>query len=143
VSVPRQESLNRTIARLAIPALGALAADPLVSLVDTAFVGRVGTVELAALGVDAAVFGLLFALFNFLAYGTTPLVAAALGRGDERSAMRIGKAATRQALVLGVGAALVVEVAAVGILKLMQAGRRYLNRRSAISGSGPWRCPRC
>src|SRR3972149_2439695 len=70
---------DRQILRLAVPALGALAADPLVTLVDTAFVGRLGATELGALGINAAVFSLSFALFNFLAYGTTP--PAGPGRG--------------------------------------------------------------
>ena len=42
---------DRAIAALAIPALGTLAIDPLVSIVDTMWVGRLGTVELAALAV--------------------------------------------------------------------------------------------
>jgi Na+-driven multidrug efflux pump len=52
--IPERRKLDREIATLALPALGALAADPLVSMVDTAFVGRLGTVPLAALGVNAA-----------------------------------------------------------------------------------------
>ncbi|MDH3399104.1 MAG: MATE family efflux transporter, partial [Acidimicrobiia bacterium] len=80
---------DRRILRLAVPALGALAADPLVSLVDTAFVGRLGATELGALGVNAAVFSLAFVLFNFLAYGTTPLVAAAWGERDREGAGRV------------------------------------------------------
>ncbi|HKZ24849.1 MAG TPA: MATE family efflux transporter, partial [Acidimicrobiia bacterium] len=55
---------------------------------DTAFVARLGVPELAALGVDSAILGFAFFGFNFLAHATTPLVAQALGRGDE--AMRNG-----------------------------------------------------
>lgn len=91
--------MNRRIARLAIPALGTLAADPLVSLIDTAFVGRLGTVSLAALAINAAVFSVAFMAFNFLAYGTTPLIARAWGRNDQASVART----TTQALVLAVG----------------------------------------
>ena len=40
---------NRAILRLAIPALATLAIDPLLTLIDTVFVARVGVVELAAL----------------------------------------------------------------------------------------------
>ncbi|MDH5502758.1 MAG: MATE family efflux transporter, partial [Acidimicrobiia bacterium] len=90
--------MNRRIARLAIPALGTLAADPLVSLIDTAFVGRLGTVSLAALAINAAVFSVAFMAFNFLAYGTTPLIARAWGRNDQASVART----TTQALVLAV-----------------------------------------
>jgi len=77
---------DREILALALPALGTLAADPLVTLVDTAFVGRLGREALAALGVNAAVFSTSFFLFIFLAYGTTPMVGRAIGRGDPDAA---------------------------------------------------------
>ncbi len=112
---------DREILRLAVPALGALAADPLVSLVDTAFVGRLGTVQLGALGVNAAIFSLAFALFNFLAYGTTPLVAAAIGRGDRQAAARVVTQAVALAIVLGLTAAGILQLAWEPILLVMQA----------------------
>lgn len=49
---------DRTILALAVPAVGALAADPLYSLVDTAFVGHLGTPQLGALAVGTAAFTL-------------------------------------------------------------------------------------
>ena len=79
---------DREILALAIPALGALAIDPLLTLVDTAFVARLGTTELAALGVDTAILNIAFFAFNFLAYVVTPLVARALSRGDTDQARR-------------------------------------------------------
>ena len=60
-----KRGLDREIARLAIPALGALAADPLVSLVDTAWVGRLGADELAILGIATTILTTLFFVFNF------------------------------------------------------------------------------
>lgn len=119
-------SHDRQILRLAIPALGALAADPLVSLVDTAFVGRLGATELGALGINAAVFALAFMLFNFLAYGTTPLVAAAWGRGDQEGAGRIVTQAIGLAIVIGTVAAAFLEIAWQPLLKAMQAGPELL-----------------
>ncbi len=95
---------DRAIVALAWPALGTLAADPLVSIVDTAFVGRLGALPLAALGVNVAIFSFAFVLFNFLAYGTTPAVARALGRGDRAAA---GRTVTH-AFVLAVGLGVVV-----------------------------------
>jgi Na+-driven multidrug efflux pump len=59
------------ILRLAIPALGALAAEPLYLLVDTAIVGHLGRPQLAALGIAFTILGGTFAIFNFLQYGTT------------------------------------------------------------------------
>lgn len=44
------------IAQIAIPASLALTADPIASLIDTAFIGHIGPVELAAVGVSIAVF---------------------------------------------------------------------------------------
>ena len=79
-------SYDRDIIALALPALGALAADPLVSLVDTAFVGRLNATALGALGVNTSIFSLAFFVFNFLAYGTTPLIGRAIGRGDRAAA---------------------------------------------------------
>ena len=61
--------------RLAVPALGALAIDPLLSVVDTAFVGHLGKAELGGLGVATAVFNFTFRIFNFLSAVTAPLIA--------------------------------------------------------------------
>ncbi|MGH8871767.1 MAG: MATE family efflux transporter [Acidimicrobiia bacterium] len=112
---------NRAILRLAVPALGALAIDPLLTLIDTAFVARVGVNELGALGVDTAVLGFVFFGFNFLAYATTPLVAQALGRGNGAEARRWVGDALVLAVVLGLVAAVIVEILAPWFVGLMGA----------------------
>jgi len=114
--------LDRDIVRLALPALGALAADPLVSMVDTVFVGRLGVVPLAALGVNTSVFALSFVVFNFLAYGTTPMVARAVGRGDRVGAGNVVQQALLVAVVVGSIATLFLEALAVPIVTVMGAG---------------------
>ncbi len=114
--------LDREILRLTLPALGALAADPLVSMVDTAFVGRLGVVPLAALGVNTSIFALTFVVFNFLAYGTTPRVARAVGSGDRTGAGDVVMQAFLLALVVGGLVTLAVELLAVPIVTLMGAG---------------------
>ena len=83
-----RSSHDREIVALALPALGALIADPLLSLVDTAFVGRIGTDALGGLGVATALFTVSFFLFNFLEYGTTTVVARAVGAGQTATAGR-------------------------------------------------------
>lgn len=113
--------ISREIVRLAVPALGALAADPVVSLVDTAFVGRLGTNELAGLGVASAIFMLAFATFNFLAYGTTSLVARRIGAGDRPGAGQIVVQAIVIAVVIGASALIPVETWSRQLLELMQA----------------------
>src|SRR5690625_333815 len=117
---------DREIMLLALPALGALAADPLVSLVDTAFVGRLGPEPLAALGVCTALFSLTFFAFNFLTYGTTPRVARAAGRGDEHGAGAAVMQALVLAAVLGVSALLLMQLLAVPALKAMGASSGIL-----------------
>jgi len=112
---------NRAILRLAIPALGALAIDPLLTLTDTVFVARLGVTELAALGVDTAILGFAFFGFNFLAYVTTPLVAQALGRGDGSQARRWVGDALLLAVVLGVITLVVIELLAPWFVELMGA----------------------
>ncbi|KAF8022311.1 hypothetical protein BT93_G2459 [Corymbia citriodora subsp. variegata] len=52
----KMDELGREILRIAFPAALALAADPVASLIDTAFIGRLGSVELAAVGVSIAIF---------------------------------------------------------------------------------------
>ena len=46
---------DREILRLAVPALGALVVEPLFLLADSAIVGRLGTAQLAGLGVGSGV----------------------------------------------------------------------------------------
>lgn len=88
------------IAKLAFPALGALAAEPLYILVDTAIVGHLGRTPLAALAAAATVLGVL-AMFNFLQYGTTAQVARAVGAGEVHAAGRLGAQALWLSLAVG------------------------------------------
>ncbi|XP_071715936.1 protein DETOXIFICATION 42-like [Rutidosis leptorrhynchoides] len=55
-SVFSKDELNLEIAQIAVPAALALMADPIASLIDTAFIGHLGPVELAAVGVAIAIF---------------------------------------------------------------------------------------
>ena len=71
--------LDREILRLALPALGALVAEPLFLLTDTALVGHLGSVPLAGLGVASVILQTALGLLIFLAYATTPTVARRLG----------------------------------------------------------------
>jgi putative MATE family efflux protein len=79
-------TLDREILRLALPALAALVAEPLYVLADTAVVGHIGPEALAGLAVATSILLVGYAVFIFLAYGTTASVARLLGAGDEREA---------------------------------------------------------
>jgi len=94
---------DREILRLAVPALGALASEPLYVLVDTAIVGHLGTMELAALALAATVLTTAFTVFNFLTYGTTAHVARLHGAGRDGDAAGMGAQAQWLGLLVGVG----------------------------------------
>lgn len=78
------------ILRLAWPAFGALVAEPLFLLADSAIVGRLGTVPLGGLGVASQALTTLVGMSIFLAYGTTAAVARQLGAGRRDAAIRQG-----------------------------------------------------
>ena len=101
----RRSPHDREILSLAALALGTLAAEPLYVLVDTAVVGHLGRSQLAALALAGAVLGALFALFNFLQYGTTAQVARAQGAGLRPLADRLGVQAVWLSLAAGVAVA--------------------------------------
>lgn len=94
-------SLDRQIVALAVPALGALVAEPLFVLVDTAVVGRLGTAPLAGLALAGTVLTTAVGLCVFLAYGTTAGVARALGAGERAMAARLGVDGVWLGLTLG------------------------------------------
>lgn len=97
---------NRTLLALTIPVFFSLIAEPLTGLVDTAFVARLGSTSLAALGVGTAALSSIFWIFNFLAIGTQTNVAQALGQDQEQKAVRL----TSLALALSAAAGLLLIV---------------------------------
>lgn len=92
---------DREIVALAVPAFGALVAEPLFVMVDSAIVGHLGTPQLAGLGVAAALLMTGVSVFVFLAYATTAAVARRVGAGDLPSAIRQGMDGIWLALLLG------------------------------------------
>jgi MATE family, multidrug efflux pump len=89
-SLFRRGPHDAEILRLAVPAFGALVAEPLFLLCDSAIVGRIGTVPLGGLGVASQVLITLVNISIFLAYGTTAAVARQLGAGNRRGALQQG-----------------------------------------------------
>ncbi|MEW1806845.1 MATE family efflux transporter [Pseudarthrobacter enclensis] len=88
--------------RLAVPAFGALVAEPLFLLADSAIVGHLGVAQLAGVGLASAVLQTIVGLMVFLAYSTTPAVARALGEGQLGKALAAGRDGVWLALLLGV-----------------------------------------
>jgi MATE family, multidrug efflux pump len=104
---------DREIFVLALPALGALAAEPLYLLADTAMVGHLGTEQLAALAIAATLLSGAFTLFNFLTYGTTAQVARLSGASEHGQAGSL--AAQALWLASGIGVVLTATLAALAV----------------------------
>ncbi|MFB7993518.1 MATE family efflux transporter [Streptomyces sp. NPDC056002] len=92
---------DREIVALAVPAFGALVAEPLFVMADSAIVGHLGTAQLAGLAVASSLLMTAVSVFVFLAYATTAAVARRVGAGDLQSAIRQGMDGIWLALLLG------------------------------------------
>jgi MATE family, multidrug efflux pump len=98
---PDQRTLTRRITALALPALVVLAAEPLYVLVDTAVVGHLGRVPLAAVAVGGTVMSVAVWFGTLMAYGTTGRAARRFGAGDRPAAVSEGVQASWLALATG------------------------------------------
>ncbi|WP_407838264.1 MATE family efflux transporter [Streptomyces sp. DSM 116496] len=105
-AAPRRH--DREILALAVPAFGALVAEPLFVMADSAIVGHLGTPQLAGLGIAAALLTTAVSIFVFLAYATTAAVARRVGAGDLQAAIRQGMDGIWLALLLGAAVVAVV-----------------------------------
>ncbi|MFJ1768450.1 MATE family efflux transporter [Amycolatopsis sp. NPDC088138] len=103
---PARGAHDREILRLAVPAFGALVAEPLFLLTDSAIVGHLGTAALGGLGVGGQALGTLLNICVFLAYGTTAAVARQVGAGNLPAAIRQGVDGIW--LAVGIGLAVLV-----------------------------------
>ena len=113
---------DREVLALAIPALGALIAEPLYVLGDTAIIGHLGTVPLAGLALSGLLLSEVFGFCTFLEYGTTSRAARLYGAGRIDEALDVGVQSTWLALALGVVLALVLELVAVPVTHAMAGG---------------------
>lgn len=112
---------DREIVALAVPAFGALVAEPLFVIADSAIVGHLGTAQLAGLGVASALLMTAVSVFVFLAYATTAAVARRVGAGDLQAAIRQGMDGIWLALLLGAAVIAVVLPTAPFLVELFGA----------------------
>ncbi|MFE6842119.1 MATE family efflux transporter [Streptomyces sp. NPDC057686] len=105
-AAPRRH--DREILALAVPAFGALVAEPLFVMADSAIVGHLGTPQLAGLGIAAALLTTAVSVFVFLAYATTAAVSRRVGAGDLPAAIRQGMDGIWLALLIGAAVVAVV-----------------------------------
>ncbi|MET9722297.1 MATE family efflux transporter [Streptomyces zaomyceticus] len=112
---------DREIVSLALPAFGALVAEPLFLMVDSAVVGHLGTPQLAGLAIAAALLSTAVSVFVFLAYATTAAVARRVGAGDLPAAIRQGMDGIWLALLLGAAVVALTLPAAPWLINLFGA----------------------
>jgi putative MATE family efflux protein len=117
----------RDIFRLAVPAMLALASQPLLSIGDTALIGRLGTEPLAARAIGSALAGAIYWIFAFLSFGTTTLVGRHYGANDPKSCGEIYLDAVMLALFGGIGVACAGLVFAPQLYRLMGAEASVIN----------------
>ena len=98
---PFVKSPHKTLLSMSVPVLLSLVAEPLTGLVDTAFVARLGSESLAALGVGTVTLSGIFWVFNFLGIGTQTEVAQAHGRQEFSVAREVGGSALASATLIG------------------------------------------
>lgn len=110
--------ITAQILRLAVPAFGALIAQPLLVLVDTAMLGHLGVAELAGATVATTLITTAVGLMVFLAYSATSKIARLYGAGKPREALQAGLDAAVLAALIAAAAVLLLSVSGTWLLSL-------------------------
>ncbi|KAF1001941.1 hypothetical protein AG4045_004560 [Apium graveolens] len=100
-------SVQTELIRLSIPAIAGQAIEPLAQLMETAYIGRLGSLELASAGVSISIFNIISKVFNIpLLSVTTSFVAEDISKHSTEgfsSAERMQLPSVSTALVLSIG----------------------------------------
>jgi putative MATE family efflux protein len=113
--------INRALGLLAIPMMLEMSMESIFAVVDIAFVSRLGTDAIAAVGITEALITVLYAVAVGLGMGVTAMVARRIGAKEREAAARV----TGQAIWLGAGLSLLIGLPgsfyAADMLRLMGA----------------------
>ncbi|MBR5102537.1 MAG: MATE family efflux transporter [Muribaculaceae bacterium] len=94
--------MNRSILKIAIPAIIANIAEPLLGLLDVGIAGHLGSeAMIGAIAVGAMMFNLVYWNFGFLRMGTSGMVAQAYGRNDVEDQALLLRQSTALSLIIG------------------------------------------
>ena len=114
---------DKEILRLAWPAILTNISAPLMSLIDTAVVGHLGSAEyIAGIALGGAVFNMIYWLLNFMRTGTSGLTGQAVGRGDTAMAVVLLRRMSMMAAVAGVLIIVFGNALCDGVMLFMDAG---------------------
>jgi putative MATE family efflux protein len=98
--------INRALGLLAIPMMLEMSMESVFAVVDIAFVSRLGTDAIAAVGITEALITVLYAVAVGLGMGVTAMVSRRIGAGEREAAARV----TGQALWVGAALSLLIGV---------------------------------
>ena len=132
---------SRDILKLAVPALGALVAEPLFLAVDAAMVGRLGLEPLAGLGIASVVLQTIVGLMVFLAYSTTPAVARRVGAGDIGGAVASGINGMWLAVTLGIVLAVTGYLTTPALVEMFGPDAEVAAQAESYLGISMWGLP--
>ncbi|MCO5587383.1 hypothetical protein L7F22_041332 [Adiantum nelumboides] len=130
---------GREIWSLAMPAVATQAIEPMAQLMETAYIGRLGSVELAAVGVSVQVFNLVAKIFNVPLLSTTTSFVAEDDALSEDLGLALG---AKRRLIPAVSSALLLAV----ILALIEStvllfGVRIILTMMGVPPGSPMRNP--
>ena len=98
--------IGRALGLLAIPMMLEMSMESIFAVVDIAFVSRLGTDAIAAVGITEALITVLYAVAVGLGMGVTAMVARRIGAKEREAAARV----TGQAIWVGAGLSLLIGI---------------------------------
>jgi len=120
--------VRRALALLAIPMMLEMAMESIFAVVDIAFVSRLGTDAVAAVGITEALVTVLYAIAIGLGMGLTAMVARRIGEKDRDAAALV----TGQSIWIGAALSIVIGIAGViyaeDLLQLMGASSNVVEQ---------------
>ncbi len=105
-------NIKKTLIKLAIPMMYGIIAIMLFNIVDTIYIGHLGTKELAAIGFTYPVVFLIMSLTMGMGIGATSVISRAIGKGKNGHIKRL----TTDSLILSL--VMVVIIAFIGLLSI-------------------------
>lgn len=127
----QKTQIDRRIAELAWPALGALLVEPALLAVDSIMVGQLGTAPLAGLSLASTILSTVVGLCIFLSYATTAATARQVGAGNAKRALENGIDGIWLGAVLGVVLGVALAVCAQPLLAAFGASGATLAQATA------------
>lgn len=113
--------IGRALGLLAIPMMLEMAMESIFAVVDIAFVSRLGTDAVAAVGITEALITVLYAIAIGLGMGITAMISRRIGAGDAQGAAQVAGQSIWVGAVLSIGIGIFGVIFARDLLAIMGA----------------------